>query len=1143
MKKLLSALLLAAALLSAQSFKIGNPQNLTLQFKGQTVVTGESCALFPQGGFPETPLKPTRIGTAEVYNAFGEKDGIKYRRELSLDRDELEISVHIDTPPYCKTDVNGKPGYQLRLPMALFKGARFTAITGRASRTSEIHGRLAPGQFNGLFGNTVRALYLSGDFGDLAIDCNPHGINAFGDYGPGYIVGLWNIALDGDSIVLTQGIRQRSFGGDCVTKIVIYEGTPEDFDRRHSHREYPYYDVLDPERNYAFGGTPCGEKYTRTGAARYTPETACGWTGAGKLAAAAYGKSGALYSALVGKTDNTFRISNLRQGFHLITVAASAGKKAVGPFDLSCNGKVWARGVTVEPDHVKTVSFGAWIDRGVAEIGFHGKDWCVSTIATQLLQTTHEDYTFRRGFWVDCNAPCPSVMYAPASYPAEPRYSVKTETFFRPEAGKEMAAPIKTFEYPSCHAEFKDDAEDWRWKYTITSLGPSNGGNFLSLGYPEYVQRAFDEHQAKKAKLIILNGLLSRHTFPTHIPRVRKAIQTAAKAAHDRGMLIMDHIDFSLLWNMDGGFRVLAEDMPSLQMTVDTHLPARGICLTNPDYFERFLALTEKIVTESHLDGIMIDEVTFHGIDFCGCQHCRDGFHQDTGWYLPVDETSPHLFNRSSPLWHAWVLWRQKRVGDFWHRFKTRMKRHNPKFVAVGYTTHYGLTDPWASVGQAITIEQTARGWDVVGTEIMPRNIFACYRSVHAYRKLKNYFRNSMDLPVYGNVYVQGDNWNLLYFGWALCNLNGQLTWPSSPSLPKPGDSDFRTFTPEKGDMDRQHAQTIAKIGILYSTICRDWPEFNSYKACPLGCSMLMSSRHLDHDFLSNLNLDQKRLAKYKVFIVNDGQSLADETVRELLAFARNGGTLLLTRRTGMKGGLATPREKWAFADAFHGLAPDFSRNLQIRVMSLNGKDYAFEEPVIGLRVKGALPQGVRAIGTIAVQPGAKALGPLVYEVACGKGRILYTPIDLGHAIWHEELMVGRPFDGKRNSVCEAAANALLDLGLQGQNSWEPGDTPEAVLTGLFKVNGKIAVHFLNATGSNLKDGEVIAFDWKGPVFPPLARDITFAVFTDKATRAYAVSPDFEGRKPLQITPVSQGKFQIHLPKQHLKAYTIVYVE
>ena len=51
-----------------------------------------------------------------------------------------------------------------------------------------------------------------------------------------------------------------------------------------------------------------------------------------------------------------------------------------------------------------------------------------------------------------------------------------------------------------------------------------------------------------------------------------------------------------------------------------------------------------------------------------------------------------------------------------------------------------------------------------------------------------------------------------------------------------------------------------------------------------------------------------------------------------------------------------------------------------------------------------------------------------------------------------------------------------------------------------------------------------------------------FSLRDGNVKSAYAVSPDFEGHKPLKLKKVGE-RTEITLPKELLKAYTIVYVE
>ena len=166
----------------------------------------------------------------------------------------------------------------------------------------------------------------------------------------------------------------------------------------------------------------------------------------------------------------------------------------------------------------------------------------------------------------------------------------------------------------------------------------------------------------------------------------------------------------------------------------------------------------------------------------------------------------------------------------------------------------------------------------------------------------------------------------------------------------------------------------------------------------------------------------------------------------------------------------------------------------------------------------------------------------VLYETQYGKGRVLYTPFVFGHSVWNDEQMVGTVFKSERRPVCESLFQAVISEYGGNANAWESGNTPAGVLTGVFDVGGKSVIHFLNATGSKIKKGDIVPPNPPEDMFPMLNDDIRFAIFKPNATQAYAVSPDFAGPRPLQFVN-QDGRVKVILPKGLLKAYTIVYVE
>ncbi len=1136
-------LLAGVCTVMAQEFKLLDSGNLKVEQGGKVIVSGERHSLFPDGGFPGQQTREEETADAKVFNVFGEKDGFKFRREIAIKKDgsEIEINVQTQCPAYSENVPEEGINYLIELPYETFDGSSYTALRGRASKLTQFSGALKPNEVGALFSDKVRCLFLSGgDYGELCIDCDPKGVNSHGDYGPTGVVGQWEIKRVEDKLILRLLYSPRFFGGSINGKLVLYKGNAKDFDKRHSHRSFRYFSVLEAERNYVFGAQTFGKDFKAAHDALFSEKARFGWRDATGLKAVNYAPSGSLYSAMYGSGKKVFAMSGMRKGLHIVTVASASGEEAVPAFDISCNGVKMATAPALKPNSVQTVTFCAWIEDGVAEIGFEGANWCVSTIGDQLLQTSYEDYSFRRGFWVSEKGPHPSVMLRSENFKPSPKPAVKIESYERPVPGQEMAAPLKKLEYPQSHAEFDNPEEDWRWGKMVSSLGPGNTGTFDEFSNPEHLEKRLQEMKNDRTDVIMLNGFLSRHTFPAHRERVKKAIVNIANEAHKKGFIVMDHIDYSILWNSEDGFRALVERLPHLEMSIVDHLPNRGFCVGNSDSIEHFLNNLEEKVVTAKLDGIMIDEACYQGGTFCGCAECRQRFHEDTGWYLPVDETSPELFNENSALWHVWIAWRQKHIGDFWYKMKSRMKAHNKKFVAMGYTTHYGMTSTYATKEHGAALEQSARGWDYIGTEIMSRNGYACYRAMQAYRKMKNHIKNSFDIPTFGLVYSSTRNWDVMYFGWALNSMNGQSTWGISGIQCPEGKTNYCKFVKEVGNMDHRIAKPAGKTAIVFSTISRDWPRFISFTAEVLGTSLLMSNRHIEHEFIAERSLTAEGLAGYKVLMLDCTQNLSDEHVAASLEFARNGGTLFLTHRVAQGDGTCMLRKEWPYSEVFGGLSPVMTKSEKAVRFNLGTGEVDTEEPVILVQVKNA-PKELKTYGTVTLA-GGKVTVPAAYEVTYGKGRIVYTPVDFGAPNRQVEVSPGTKITFERKPNCEALGNYLIDVALNGLNAWEPGNTPEAVLTSVFDVNGSKVIHFLNCTGSNLKVGDVVPGDPAEPMFPQVAEDIVFSVARDSVKQVYAVSPDYEGRIPLAYKK-DAGKVTVTLPKTALKTYTLVYVE
>ncbi len=110
-----------------------------------------------------------------------------------------------------------------------------------------------------------------------------------------------------------------------------------------------------------------------------------------------------------------------------------------------------------------------------------------------------------------------------------------------------------------------------------------------------------------------------------------------------------------------------------------------------------------------------------------------------------------------------------------------------------------------------------------------------------------------------------------------------------------------------------------------------------------------------------------------------------------------------------------------------------------------------------------------------------------------------------------------------------------------GATAWDV-NAPERVYSTLYRQGDTLVGHFLNGTGQNAKPGDVIQSPAPQPAFPPLAQDIIFSMDILELKQVYAVSPDFPGQQELAFKKLDNSRWQITLPKELLKTYTVVYL-
>ena len=277
---------------------------------------------------------------------------------------------------------------------------------------------------------------------------------------------------------------------------------------------------------------------------------------------------------------------------------------------------------------------------------------------------------------------------------------------------------------------------------------------------------------------------------------------------------------------------------------------------------------------------------------------------------LPRDPASPVFHNYDSPLWVRWMKWRSRCVGD-WRVIQRRaLDEVNPNLCIMIYTTHYGVYGraPWRDYG--ISLMEAARGCDFIGTEIMSRNVFDCYRPVFSFRKIKSAIGDHFGGAIWGLVYHSDDK-NIAYFGWALQQMNRQTTWMDMI----PGVDMLRYLDwPHQVKLDR--VSSLADTAILFSAATRNFARkyisFRHYNFFDTwGYSEIMDDGHIQHDFILDEDLEAKRLSRYKLVIVANNSCMSADRVEALRQYVRQGGVLLVS------GIAATQNEVGFWSDNF----------------------------------------------------------------------------------------------------------------------------------------------------------------------------------------------------------------------------------
>ena len=1107
--------------------------------RGKVLLDSVKAVALADGGLGLEPKASSAVlkdGT-RVWNRWSEARETRIRLEVAVkgDGSEVEITMIGECEAYAKEQ---RRLVEIRLPWKAVEGCAYEGLlgNGRAWRPQKgtLDGKAKDDVKIG--GALWRYLCFQGGAGaasGVVFDFNPLGAGDYmSSYAGGAIRGVFSFVREGEHARMRGGLVLSERPGITGGKLVLREGAfASDYPAHHAWRDFGYLHRLACQRLFSFGAVKHGKMYQAADHSAFDAARGFGWVDAPALRTVQAAPEGALYSAVAGK-DAVFRMSGVTPGMHIVTVQCGNYGGAPNSFAIAVNGREALARQSVAKGELLALAMPVWATQGTIEVRFTG-DFLVSAIGTGFLMAQAEDFTYQRGYWVSDGFE-PGTIFRNCEARPDAVLAVSVERMPMPTPGGEEAEPLKPLVHYHLEMPPRPAAVAWIKKAVVGRFN-NLADTMAEYADPAIMNRRLDELQRDGVNTLRTGGMHSRHTYPDHLDRGLEVLARVTAAAHARGMKVIEQHEATLLWQENIGFRVMAERLGETTRALPDMMPGPAFCVMNPVFARTYRDYLLELLRRTGVDGLQCDEVYFFPY-FCGCSHCRAAFHADTGWWLPMNELDARLMNRDTRLWKTYLDWRKTKLAQWWVDFWPEATKINPDLVKSGYTTHFGFSTTRGALEKGGDLIEAAGAGCWFGTEIMPRNCLVNERPLVPYRKMYNLLRDMTRLPLWGLIY--GSNHDAKYFAWAACNLCAQRGFTFYEA--GPGRANFVAFGANPDNMDIAQARPTAEVMLFFSQAGRDWNKEVSMSHELMGIAQTLEELHIPYRIVTERTLTEENLKPCKVLVAGAAGCMSEETVARLVAFARRGGTVYLTGNAGRADELGFPRKQWPFEQWFGFTVQERRRSILVKLGTAQDPAQAIA-PRTPLSVWRLAGKGSRPRQTALYGFGTTGkLFPLVFTAKCGKGRLIYQACTLGLPLFCEEDNVGRKFRFELDEgVARLYRGFLTDL-LKDATPWQVS-APLKVHTELYRQGDAYVAHFLNGQGATLKKGDPVQYDPPGDPWPPIAGDITFTLAAPKASEAYAVSPDFAGRKPLKLTR-SGANVTVTLPKALLKAYTVVWV-
>jgi hypothetical protein len=564
------------------------------------------------------------------------------------------------------------------------------------------------------------------------------------------------------------------------------------------------------------------------------------------------------------------------------------------------------------------------------------------------------------------------------------------------------------------------------------------------------------------------------------------------------------------------------------------------MCPNNPDFQSNFLERVKRMVTETGMDGLMVDETEWLPAEWtiCGCKYCREKFKEKTGYNIPNPDSTKVWGNFQNPRWRAWINFRIESMGDFLVRIKETLDQCGLGKLFTG--CYCEALYPGVAQYYGMDLEDMQRSFNTSFFESEPSNPWS-WRFSAAEAKYYSAFGPCIYLG-YSASYTQQ------FFTWAFAKTNGfgLWIWPEVEKLfPYQWEKKWE-------DMLFSH-EVLCNTALLFSSPSKNLMKDSFYSVYEfVGWAESLTEAHIPFKALIASDIDRERIKKYKKIILADVACLSDSQIDILQDYVKKGGHLIVTASSSLYDETGAKRKDFGISEIMGLSFSEFIPSVDSLSM-IYGELTDVTGGNLFYNGSGILVDKVK--DDIMVLSRIKKTGsPAITLSKYGEGDVIYVAFKPGTMYYMPKLGGGRIGEGGSWNDIRIPEYKNLIVALSTQNVVLPLYTeniPSEIIVNAFihDFNGYngILIHMLNCLGTkfdnNVSVPQDISFEFLDYPSPNILlnkeESMKIRIKDEDIKRAYIISPDFRQVVSLD-SKITNGYCEIKIPD--IGRYQVIYL-